>query len=127
MRLFGRKREETHTVNESISGLKEAISSLEKRGDFLQQKIDKETADAKRYVASNNRRSALLCLKRKKTLEGQAEKLLASRSTLEEQLMSLESVSFSVDAINAMKMGAQSMKDVHKHMVAPLLLGIDSF
>ena len=117
MPLFGRKPAEIPSSNESISKLRETIFRLEKREDFLQQRIDKEMVNAKKYMAANNKRTALLCLKRKKTLEGQAEKILAAVLTLEEQVMALEGASASLDAMSAMQMGALSMKAIHKDMV----------
>lgn len=57
-----------------------------------------------------------MCLKRKKTYETQMEKLSGARMTIEQQVMTLEGASVSLEAMNAMKMGANSMKTIHKDM-----------
>lgn len=57
-----------------------------------------------------------MCLKRKKTYETQMEKLAGARMTIEQQVMTLEGASVSLEAMQAMKMGASSMKTIHKDM-----------
>lgn len=62
--------------------------------------------------------AALMCLKRKKTYEVQVEKLMGARMTIEQQVMTLEGANVSLEAMNAMKMGAASMKTIHNDMYA---------
>jgi len=115
MPLFGKKKT-APPPKESISKLRETLDMLEKREQFLQKKMDKEVADAKKFMQQKNKRAALMCLKRKKTYEGQMEKISGARMTIEQQVMTLEGANVSLEAMNAMKMGAQSMKAIHKNM-----------
>ncbi len=57
-------------------------------------------------------KGALMNLKRAKAYEEQAEKVYAAKLTLESQIMSLESASVSLQAMNAMKLGASSMRSL---------------
>jgi len=115
MPLFGKKKV-APAPRESISKLRETLDMLEKREQFLQKKCDQQTAEAKKFMQQKNKRAALMCLKRKKTYEAQMEKLAGARMTIEQQVMTLEGASVSLEAIQAMKMGASSMKAVHNDL-----------
>ena len=115
MPLFGKKKT-APPPRESIAKLKETLDMLEKREQFLQKKIDGQTAEAKKYLQAKNKRAALMCLKRKKTYEAQIEKISGARMTIEQQVMTLEGANVSLEAMQAMKMGAESMKDIHKNL-----------
>ena len=60
--------------------------------------------------------AALLCLKRKKTYESQQEKIRGAMMTIETQVMTLEGANVNLQAMNAMKVGAASMKAMHNDM-----------
>jgi len=113
MPLFGKKKT-APPPKESISKLRETLDMLEKREQFLQKKIDGQTAEAKKFMQQKNKRAALMCLKRKKTYESQIEKIAGARMTIEQQVMTLEGANVSLEAMNAMKMGAASMKSIHQ-------------
>ena len=66
--------------------------------------------------------AALMCLKRKKAYETQIEKLSGARLTIEQQVMTLEGANVSLEAMNAMKMGAQSMKSIHNDIYPNIYL-----
>lgn len=112
MPLFGRKPKPP-PPKESISKLKETLDMLEKREQFLQKKCELQTMEARKFMAQKNKRAALMCLKRRKTYEVQIQKLEGARMTLEQQVMTLEGANVSLEAMNAMKMGAASMKSIH--------------
>eukprot|EP01119_Soliformovum_irregulare_P011908 TRINITY_DN3045_c0_g1_i1.p1 TRINITY_DN3045_c0_g1~~TRINITY_DN3045_c0_g1_i1.p1 ORF type:complete len:214 (+),score=71.48 TRINITY_DN3045_c0_g1_i1:80-721(+) len=116
MPLFGTKKKAAPTTRDSIAKLRETLDMLEKREQFLQKKMDKETAEAKRFLSLNKKREAMECLKRKKFQEGQMSKLSGARMTIEQQVMTLEGASVSLEALTAMQMGAASMKTIHKNM-----------
>ena len=59
----------------------------------------------------------MMALKRKKAYEGQIEKLAGARLTIEQQLMTIEGAHVSLEAMNAMRMGARTMKTIHNHML----------
>lgn len=127
MPLFGKKKTGP-TTKDSISKLRETLDMLEKREQFLQKKCEQQVAEAKKFMQQKNKRgkilpflqtqiaAALMCLKRKKQYEGQIEKLAGARMTIEQQVMTLEGASVSKEALDAMKMGATSMKAIHKDM-----------
>jgi len=115
MPLF-KKKEKPVPVQQSVSKLRETTDMLEKREQFLQKKIEKETQLAKDYMKKKNKNAALACLKRKKVYEAQIDKLAAARMTIETQSMILEGAQVNLEAMSAMKMGAQSMKTIHKDL-----------
>jgi len=115
MPLFGKKKT-APSPKESISKLRETVDMLEKRELFLQKKCDQQTTEAKKFMQQKNKRAALMCLKRKKTYEAQIEKLAGARMTIETQVMTLEGANVNLEAMNAMKMGAASMKTIHRDM-----------
>jgi len=82
----------------------------------LQKKIDQQLTEAIKFMASKNKRAALMCLKRKKTYEAQMEKIYGAKLTIEQQVMMLEGANVSLEAMNAMKMGAASMNTIHKDL-----------
>eukprot|EP01135_Chromosphaera_perkinsii_P009621 Nk52_evm71s1810 gene=Nk52_evmTU71s1810 len=111
MNLFG-KAKKAPPAKDSIQKLRETMELLEKREQFLEKKIENELKTAKTN-ASKNKRVALMALKRKKTYEAQIEKITGARMTLETQVLTIENASVNLEAMNAMKMGAQTMKDIH--------------
>jgi len=115
MPLFGKKKPEA-TPAQSIEKLRETLQLLEKREKYLQQKCDQQTAEAKKFLGQKNKRAALMCLKKKKTYEGQIEKLNGAMMTIETQVMTLENANVNVEAMAAMKSGANAMKGIHKNL-----------
>ena len=59
MPLFGKKKT-TPPPKESIAKLRETLDMLEKREQFLQKKIDGQTAEAKKFMAAKNKRGNFL-------------------------------------------------------------------
>jgi charged multivesicular body protein 4 len=57
-----------------------------------------------------------MALKRKKAFEEQIEKIMGAKMTLETQVMTIENASVNLEAMNAMKAGAEAMKKVHGKM-----------
>jgi charged multivesicular body protein 4 len=55
-------------------------------------------------------------MKRKKQYEAQIEKISGTKMTIEEQVMTIEGASVTFEALNAMKLGADTMKGIHKSM-----------
>jgi charged multivesicular body protein 4 len=82
----------------------------------LERKAELEVAEAKKKLAAKNRRGAMMCLKRKKAYEAQIQRLSGARMTLDEQVMAIESANVNLEAMNAMRTGAQTMKQLHKNM-----------
>ncbi len=67
-----------------------------------------------------------MALKRKKTYETQLQKLSGARMTIEQQLMAIEGATVSLEAMNAMKMGASAMRAIHGEMYRTLQIVQDN-
>jgi hypothetical protein len=57
-----------------------------------------------------------MALKRKKQYEGQIEKISGARMTIETQMMTIENANVNLEAMQAMKSGAEAMKHIHGAM-----------
>lgn len=57
-----------------------------------------------------------MALKRKKAYEEQTNKIMGSRMTLETQVMAIESANINLETMNAMRTGAEAMKQIHGTM-----------
>ena len=131
MKLFGAgaaaKKTSAQTTKDSIQQLRETIETLEKRERHLQTKIDNEVKLAKLNLSKNKKSTwqkmekiqfvvALMALKRKKMYEGEVEKIMGARMTLETQSAMLEGANVNLETMNAMKQGAEAMKKIHGAM-----------
>eukprot|EP00163_Fabomonas_tropica_P022703 TRINITY_DN3961_c0_g1_i1.p1 TRINITY_DN3961_c0_g1~~TRINITY_DN3961_c0_g1_i1.p1 ORF type:complete len:233 (+),score=76.26 TRINITY_DN3961_c0_g1_i1:311-1009(+) len=117
MNLFGKaKKQNASNPNESIARLRDTLATLEKREAYLVKKITNETNDAKKYIKQKNKRAAMMCIKRRKTYENQIDKLSGARITIERQVLLIEDANVSLEVMNAMKMGAETIKEMHGHM-----------
>lgn len=59
MKLFG-KAKKAPTPRETITKMRETIEMLEKREAFLQNKINHEIQEAKKFMAAKNKRGILV-------------------------------------------------------------------
>ncbi|KAJ3149249.1 ESCRT-III subunit protein snf7 [Geranomyces variabilis] len=100
---------------DAIVRLRENLEMLEKRERYLQTKIDNELRQAKLNV-TKNKRVAMLALKRKKAYEQDINKIMGTRMTLEQQVMAIENANVNLETMNAMKAGAEAMKQIHGHL-----------
>mmetsp|Transcript_61 Transcript_61/g.81 ORF Transcript_61/g.81 Transcript_61/m.81 type:complete len:219 (+) Transcript_61:15-671(+) len=114
LKIFG-KAQRAPSAQESIIKLQETLEMLAKREEYLQKKVGSELSLAKKYAVVD-RRKAMMALKRKNTYEGQIEKLSGAQLTIEQQLMTIEGAHVSLEAMNAMRMGARTMQTIHNHM-----------
>jgi len=114
MKLFG-KAKKAPSAKESIARLKDTIEMLEKREAYLQKKIEREIATA-RHHGTKNKKAAIAALKRKKIYEGEVEKIGGARMTIETQVMAIEGANVSLETLNAMRLGAETMRNIHRNM-----------
>ena len=103
---------------DAIQKNKTAIDTLEKRQKLLEKRISDEEADAKTRVANNDKRGALMSLKRKKMLETELETLMNSRMTLEQQINSLEAAQMNQIAVSALAHGVNIHKQLNQQIDA---------
>ncbi|KAJ3003968.1 ESCRT-III subunit protein snf7 [Thoreauomyces humboldtii] len=115
MNLFRRAAATKTAPKDAIVRLRESLEMLEKREKYLQTKIDVELKSAKLNV-NKNRRMAMQNLKRKKAFEDQINKIMGARMTLEQQVMAIENANVNLETMNAMKAGAEAMKQIHGHL-----------
>jgi hypothetical protein len=101
---------------ESILKHKDAISVLEKRQQLLEKKIADAMEEAKTKAANNDKRGALIVLKRKKMLEQELETLMNSHMTLEQHILTLEGTQASQLAIQALQSGVAAQKAMNQQM-----------
>lgn len=106
------------SLPDAIQKNKTAIDTLEKRQKLLEKRISDEEADAKARVASNDKRGALMSLKRKKMLETELETLMNSRMTLEQQINSLEAAQMNQIAVAALAHGVGVHKQLNQQIDA---------
>mmetsp|Transcript_3148 Transcript_3148/g.9309 ORF Transcript_3148/g.9309 Transcript_3148/m.9309 type:complete len:158 (+) Transcript_3148:85-558(+) len=130
MNLFGRKKAEppppptsnagptvsaSSTLN-AITKLRDAGDTLDKREDYLNNKIKKETDEAKKFMGQGKKSQALQCIKRKKMYEGQVEKIGQARLNLETQQLALEQLNLNKEVVEAQREGAKTMASVTAQM-----------
>lgn len=65
-----------------------------------------------------------MALKRKKAYENEILKIGGSRMTIETQVMAIENANVNLETMNAMRAGAEAMKQIHGNLwVFALVLG----
>jgi len=115
-KLFGKGgKDEPITTGEAIQKLRENEEMLMKKQDFLEKKVEAETATARKN-AKTNKRVALAALKRKKRYEKQLQQLDGTLTTLEQQREALESANTNTAVFQTMNVAAKALKKAHDDM-----------
>uniref|UniRef100_A0A1I7YFR1 Charged multivesicular body protein 4b n=1 Tax=Steinernema glaseri TaxID=37863 RepID=A0A1I7YFR1_9BILA len=114
-RIFGRQEPPAESSEDAINKLKETEELLMKKQEFLERKIEKELAQAKKH-GTENKRAALQALKRKKHFESQLNQLDNQILTIETQRQTLENASTNAEILKIMGLAAKSLKKAHKEM-----------
>lgn len=99
------------TVDQAAQ-MKQTVSRLEARRDFLDKKMQQELLLAKAKSKKGDKNGALQHLKRKKMYEKEVNKINNGVLNLEQQILTLESSSVTVDIVQAMKTGRNAMQSV---------------
>jgi len=110
MNLFGKKKKAGPTLSESITQLREAMDSLDKREQHISKQIQLTTADARKKAKAKDKRGAIFQLKRKKMLEKQIDQIYGKKTNIELQIMTLESAAGTTEVLAAMRKGADALK-----------------
>ena len=87
-----------------------------KRQKLLEQKVSAEHKKALEFKKKGNKKAALLCLKKKKMYEKEAEKVSAVSFKIEHQIITLEASQSNVDAVNTQRMFKSEMEKISKQM-----------
>lgn len=106
------QRDEETTVN-VIMNTRNRIQLLEKKEEYITQKISTETEKAKKFLEAKDRRRATMCLKQKKLLEAQVENISGQRFNLEQQIMTLETAAFNAGTIGVVADAQAELKNIH--------------
>jgi len=114
-KLFGGKEEAAPTTGDAIQSLRETEEMLWKKSEFLEKKVEAETALARKN-AKTNKRVALQALKRKKRYEKQLQQIDGTLSTIEIQRGALEDANTNTAVLTNMKAAADALKKAHKDM-----------
>lgn len=108
-------KEDVTSPGEAIQKLRETEGMLIKKQDFLEKKIETETANARRN-ARTNKQAALQALKRKKRLERQLQQIDGTLTTLEYQKEALENATTNTAVLQTMGETAKVLKKAHNNM-----------
>ncbi|CAO3660285.1 unnamed protein product [Umbelopsis ramanniana] len=115
MNLFFGKAKSKTTAKDSIVKLRETLAMLEKRQAHLETKAENEYKIAK-LNATKNRRVALMALKKKKAYDVHIDKINGTGMTIETQVMAIENANVNLETMNALRGGAEAMKNIHGSM-----------
>ena len=113
--MFGKKEDKPLTAGEAIHKLRETEEMLQKKQDFLEKKIEAETAIARKH-AKTNKRLALQALKRKKNHEKKLQQIDGTLTTLEYQRDALDSATSNAAVFKTMGEAAKALKKAHSDM-----------
>nr|XP_020032316.1 charged multivesicular body protein 4c [Castor canadensis] len=100
---------------EALARLRETEEMLGKKQEYLENRIQKELALAKKH-GTQNKRAALQALKRKKRFEKQLTQIDGTLSTIEFQREALENSHTNTEVLRNMGFAAKAMKAVHENM-----------
>ncbi|XP_015261113.1 PREDICTED: charged multivesicular body protein 4c [Gekko japonicus] len=103
------------TPQEALARLRETEEMLTKKQEYLEARIGKELALAKKH-GTRDKRVALQALKRKKRYEKQLTQIDGTLSTIEFQREALENSYTNTEVFKNMGYAAQAMKKVHENM-----------
>ena len=111
----GKKGEAAPTTGEAIQKLRETEEMLIKKQNFLEAKVEAETATARKN-AKTNKRLALQALKRKKRYDRQLQQIDGTLTTIESQREALEGANTNTAVLTTMGQAAKAMKKAHADM-----------
>jgi DNA primase catalytic subunit len=109
--LFGKKKEEKKIdINDTVRLLKDSISSLEKRRNFIDKNIDQERETARDWLKKGNKQKALNHMKKLKLYQKEADIIDGNIYNLETQRLTIESFVTTKNIIEVMKQSSQVLK-----------------
>lgn len=126
------RRDTKIAARDAIVTLRQQLSMLEKKEEYLKKKIDEETAKARQNSVNNKSGKlwrnirhaclnkclpvALAALRRKKAHEEQMDKISGQRFQLETQMNTIESANLNAETMQAMKKGSDALKAIHGNL-----------
>jgi len=118
LKLFGgsgQQKKPQVNPQASIEKLRSTIEMLEKREKYLEDKILKEVQIA-RANATKAPNAAKMALKRRRVYTNQIEMLQGAKTTLETQIMAIESATTNFAILNSMTDGANALRQLNRNM-----------
>ena len=134
-RIFGsgKKGEGGPSPQVAIQKLRDTEEMLNKKSDYLEKKIQEQTALAKKHGMKNKKgrsaappnsvgvtcflfTAALAALARKKRLEKQLQQIDGTLSTVEFQREAVENAHTNTEVLKNMGYAAKAMKAAHQHL-----------
>eukprot|EP01130_Rhizamoeba_saxonica_P003516 TRINITY_DN147_c0_g1_i3.p1 TRINITY_DN147_c0_g1~~TRINITY_DN147_c0_g1_i3.p1 ORF type:complete len:218 (-),score=57.63 TRINITY_DN147_c0_g1_i3:29-682(-) len=117
MNLFGRAKQQPKSdTPQVLKNMRDQLNVLEKRQQYIEKKMLEEVNRARKLVKSNNRKGAILCLKRKRMLDKQAQQIMGAIMTIETQLMTIEGHTTNLLAMQSMRMATNTLRDLNNGM-----------
>jgi len=108
MNLFRRARETSPA--EATKQLKAVAAMLVNRRTDMQHRVEEHALAAKAALARGDRKTALICVRRKKTCEQRIDKLFGTESAIDDQINAIEGAITTKQAVDAMRIGAEAMR-----------------
>lgn len=96
--------------------LSKKLKLLEKREKHVENQINKLTQQAKERKKKGDKKGALFCLKKRKLLQGQIDKLQAARLNLETMQLTIGSANMNREILTGMQTGAAALGQIHQNM-----------
>lgn len=100
----------------AVSRLRAQIELLERREQFLLQKVDAEQEKAQAALKRKRRDDALLCLRRKKLYSTHIEANAGAREKLEQQVMAIEAAHTNRDVHSAIVVGNRELRQLREQV-----------
>merc|ERR1712224_8194 len=97
-------------------GQKDALDALEKRAVFLEKQVQVHDEAARQKTRNRDKSGSLLCLQKKKMVNGEIDNVNKQRSKLEKQIMNLEAQKTQSAALEALQTGVQTQKHMNAKM-----------
>lgn len=94
----------------TLERIREKVSVIDKREAFQVTKSEAQTKEASAKLSVGDKRGALLCLKRKKELDRDIEKLVLMKDNLEQLIMSIETSSVTLQVQHGLSEGLAAQR-----------------
>ena len=114
--LFGKKKEEKKTIDpgKAMEAINMQIENIGKREQVLELKSKNLAVEALKNKKAKNTRAAVLCLKKRKLVDQEMNKIGGMKMLMEQQKAQLESASFDGDIFATLKTAGEALTVVRQ-------------
>lgn len=113
---FGDAKEPVSEQDRSIATLKQTMSGIQTKINTIEARIEECTKEAKRYLQSKNKSTALSYLKMRKLNEKSLENASGSLLKLEEVMLAIDSAATSQQVIGQLESSSELIKRINKEI-----------